>query len=190
MNAEHATYSATEIEDFLAGELAADRRAAIERAAAEDQELAMYLEERRAERDAFLHDPRRRSFASLVEEAGPERSWFRPRTIGLVLAAAVALIVILPRGQEHSIRTKGGLSVKAAVQSDGAPQMFDATRDLHPGDRIRLTVEDPAGGFLTVLLEEESGAVDVLYRPEELGELAPCAHLLPDSLRLDDTLGR
>ena len=184
-----SAYSAADIEDYLAGVLAADRTAALERAAEEDEELAMYLMERRAERDAFLLDPRRRSFQSLVEEAGPERRPWALWTMGLV-AAAAAVFLLIPRGEAPGVRTKGGLSVKAAIQGEGAPRMFDASDGVHPGDRIRLTVEDPGGGFLTVLLEERSGDVDILYRPEELGELVPGAHMLPDSLRLDDALGR
>ncbi len=193
MNTSNKPYTARELEDYVGGELAAERAAVIEAAAEEDESLSQYLESRKSERAAFLHDPRRRSFQSLVDEAGGEkrRAWFALPV--LALAGAVAAVMVLtPNAPSNTggIRTKGGISVQAAVLAGERPELFDATKALHPGDRIRLTVDDPTGGYVTVILEESSGAVDVLYRPTELGELRPGSHMLPDSLELDDKLGR
>lgn len=192
MSSTHKPFTATELEDYLVGELTPDRAAVIEAAAKEDAALSDHLEARRAERAAFLHDPRRRSFASLVDEAGAaKKPWLSWSSFALGIAAAAAAgLVLAPSGDAPGIRTKGGISVKAAVLTGGEPELFDATKALHPGDRIRLTVDDPSGGFLTVILEEASGEVDVLYRPAELGELRPGTHMLPDSLELDTKVGR
>ncbi|MEQ8274715.1 MAG: DUF4384 domain-containing protein [Deltaproteobacteria bacterium] len=196
MNTSNKPYTARELEDYVVGELAAERAAVIEAAAEEDESLSQYLESRKSERAAFLHDPRRRNFQSLVDEAGVEkkRAWFALPALALAggIAAAVVLMPTTPTTPSNTggIRTKGGISVQAAVLAGERPELFDATKALHPGDRIRLTVDDPTGGYVTVILEESSGAVDVLYRPTELGELRPGSHMLPDSLELDDKLGR
>lgn len=187
--------TSNQIEAYLSGEASPEEIEAIERAERQDQVLSDYLTERRAERDAFLMDPRRRSFASLVEEAERgERSWLSTKWLGvgfgIALAAAAAFAVMSTKENAPGIQTKGGLSLKAAVLEDGKPRFFDASTDLHPGDRLRFTVDDPGGGYVTVILEESSGGVDVMYEPGELGELNPGSHTLPGSLELDGTLGR
>jgi hypothetical protein len=53
-----------------------------------------------------------------------------------------------------------------------------------------LSLDDPRGGWVTVLLEESNGEVSVLYRPDEMGKLSPGTHRLPGSLELDAELGR
>jgi hypothetical protein len=187
-----STHTAAELERYLSGGLDPDQRAAIERAAEEDVELGSWLRERQAERDAFRLDPRRRQFASLIEEAGAAegRGWLSawlPRLSILAAATAVVVFFVKPTGE---IRTKGSLSVRAAVLEDEHPTLFDGKRALHPGDRLRLAVDDPKGGYVTVLLQEQGGKVEVLYRATELGEIGPGTHHLPGSLELDQALGR
>ena len=190
-------YSVWELEAYLAGDLSKERREAIEHAAREDQQLKAWIEERKAERDAFHFDARRRPFAQLVEEAGatPTKRSRLPFISSLSLAGAVALGVVFFVAPTDGIRTKGDLgppNVTAALLlgPKETSQIFDGSQKLHPGDRLRLTVEDRAGGYVTVLLQEENGRVDLLYKPQELGRLLPGTHRLPGSLQLDKTLGR
>jgi hypothetical protein len=192
MTTENTKYTASELERFLAGELDRERAALIERAAEEDRELKAWIDDRRAEQQAFLLDPRRKPFAKLVEEAGvpkkrPLRWW--PALSMVAAAAVIALVFVRPPGEDPKIRSKGGLSVKAAVLEGERAQLFDGEK-LHPGSRLRLSVDDPRGGWVTVILEESNGEVSVLYGPDELGKLSPGTHRLPGSLELDGELGR
>ena len=197
---------AFELEDYLAGELDPAQAKAIEMASEHNSELSNWLARRQSEREAFFQDPRRRSFASLLAEATQQRSpsrwapWFAVRygktkavlrttglTFGLV-AGVTAMAMVIPTRPE--VRTKGGFSVRAAVLVDGSAHILTSGEPLVPRSRLRLTIEDPVGGYLTVLLEERNGTVNLLYAPEELGELSPGTHLLPGSLELDERLGR
>jgi hypothetical protein len=186
--------SFSELEEYLAGELDAERARSIEAAAENDPELASWLETRKKEQREFLFDPRRKSFAALVaaaqvkERPRPWR-WLIPLS-ATASVAAVLLVFMATIDPRPVLRQKGSLSVRAAVLDGQASTILLGNRRLHPGDRLRLTVDDPQGGYLTVLLQEAGGKVDVLYAPAELGRLAPGSHLLPDSLELDRALGR
>ena len=68
-------------------------------------------------------------------------------------------------------------------------QLFEGEQ-LHPGSRLRLAIDDPNGGWVTVILEETNGETAVVYGPDELGKLGPGTHRLPGSLELDADLGR
>ena len=97
MKTSEHTFSASELERYLAGELDAERTRTIERAAEEDRELKAWIEERRAEQRAFLLDPRRKPFAKLIEESGERahRSIFARWWPALSLGAAVAVMAVL-----------------------------------------------------------------------------------------------
>ncbi len=185
-------YTPSELERYLVGELDDARRAAIEQAAAEDPELKTWIDQRRAEQHAFLVDPRRKTFAKLLAEANEPKvrvRWWTGLSVVAVAAAAAILFVRPPAEQPTGVRTKGGMSLQAAVLDGDQLQLFEGER-LHPGSRLRLSVDDPRGGFVTVILEEASGGISVLYGPDELGRLGPGTHRLPGSLELDGTLGR
>jgi hypothetical protein len=194
MTTEKNEYSASELERYLVGELDAERTEIIDRAAEEDRELKAWIDERRAERQAFLLDPRRKPFAKLIEQAGEQRSptWLTRWWPGVSLVAAAAVVAILfvrPPERDPMFRNKGGLSVQAAVLDGDRAQLFEGEQ-LHPGSRLRLSVDDPRGGYVTVILEEANGEVSILYGPDELGRLRPGTHRLPGSLELDHELGR
>jgi hypothetical protein len=200
-------YTASDLERYLVGELDEERTRAIDRAAEEDGKLKAWIADRRAERHAFLLDPRRKSFAKLLEEAKVQKNWIAQWWPGLSLVAAAAVVAAVfvrppdqpsyrdgrphpsPQETTYGIRNKGGLSVQAAVLEGDRSQIFEGEK-LHPGNRLRLSVDDPRGGWVTVILEESNGEISVLYQPEELGKLRPGTHRLPDSLELDEELGR
>jgi hypothetical protein len=196
--------SISELEQLLAGDLDPTRAAEIEHAAEADPALKSWLAERRAEIASFRADPRRKSFSELRSEAEAEpRSLFdrifspplRPiwatAGVGLV-AASIAFALFAPKPEDDGIHVRGGVAVRAAVLHEGqTSRLYEGGEALHPGDRVRLTVDDPHGGWVTVMLEEEaSGKVSVIYAPKELGRLDPGTHILPESLELDRALGR
>ncbi|MEO1336839.1 MAG: hypothetical protein AAFV29_14425 [Myxococcota bacterium] len=117
--------------------------------------------------------------------------------VGVAAAAvcSVFIMVTVPSSMNSDSRSsqfavKGGLTVQAAVLGDGTPQVFDSMQPLYPGDQIALRLEDAAGGWVTVLMEEESGKLFKLYDPHQLGQLPPGKHQLPGSIQLDEKLGR
>jgi hypothetical protein len=202
-----------ELERYLAGELDPETARAIDRAIAKDPALGRWIEARRRARASFALDPRRMSFRALWSQAERSRRTstgalrrglgfllgdaplFGParRAAWLAIAAALIIVLALPVFvPEHrsGIRVRGGLSVKVAVLRDGRAALIESPARLHPGDQLRLAIDDPAGGYPTVLIEEAAGGVSVAYRAEEVGRLGPGSHTLPGSLRLDSTLGR
>lgn len=188
--------TAFEVERYLAGEAPAEVRAAVEEMAAEDPAFASWLEERKRERQAFRLDPRRRSFASLAAEAEkrPRRPrwasllWMGSAGAALAATAAVTLFLVGPKNRPD-IAVRGGVSVQAAVLRGGQAEVLRPGSALRPGDRIRLRIDDPHGGYVAVLLQERSCATEVVYAPDEVGALAPGSHTLPGSLELDEQLG-
>ncbi len=197
MNHQHSpAYTSAELEDLLCGALPAQREQEILALAKEDQELANYLQKRREDAQNFLLAPERRSFASLLEEANSSPPWWRKTKfllpVLLSAATAAATMVMVPQMGSNSshIRHKGGLSVKVALLNQGGSQLLKGGETLQSGDRLRLTIDDPHGGYPTVILEESSGQVQLLYSQQELGELSPGTHILPDSLLLDEATGK
>ncbi len=196
--------SPLELERYLAGDLDATRADAVERAATEDPSLAAWLEDRRAERSAFGVNERRRSFAQLLEEtdgreAPDTPSWFRRlwsdgpslRWAAVVATVVIALPLALPlmRTEEPGVRTRGGVTVRTAVLRNGRSSSFGSGGVLHPGDHLRISVDDPHGGTVTVLLQDDAGRVSTPYADGELPTMAPGTFVLPDSLALDEALG-
>ena len=195
-----------DFERYLVEEASPEVVEAIERRMSTDPSFADEVRRRRQERRSFPLDPRRRRFAELVQEADQERWWRRrlgPRRsgsapgIGLGVMALLSVALFLSRPQEElpidrGVRVKGGVSVKLAIAGhDGrGVEPYERGQPLRPGDRVRFSIDDAVGGFVTVLLEEKGGEVELVYRPGELGQLSPGRHELPGSLELDARLGR
>ncbi|MEM7679059.1 MAG: hypothetical protein AAF449_24035, partial [Myxococcota bacterium] len=191
------------LEAYLAGELEAAAKASVEKAIRDDPRLADWVHDRQASRAAFAFESRRRPFSSLLEEARSSGHAERRSQTWLALfavAASLALIVAAPFVDfEDGSRTriKGGLReahgpmIHAIKKTSVGVSALEHGGTARPGDRIRLMIDDIAGGYLTVLLEEEqSGEVSVLYAPDELGRVAAGPRRLPGSIQLDDVLGR
>ena len=177
-----------DVERYLADNASAEVRARIEATMAANAEFAERIRRRRAERRAFAVDPRRRRFSDLVREAEAEKTSLTRRSevstrrwaMAAVLASGAAVgLAIAPlstdvpaRVGDASMRTKGGTSVRLAVaRVDGTVAAYAPGDTLHPGDRIRISVRAVAEGFVSVLLEEREGDVQVIYGAAELGRL-------------------
>ncbi|MBN2362212.1 MAG: hypothetical protein JXR83_22360 [Deltaproteobacteria bacterium] len=190
--------SAQLIERYVTGELDAGGRAEMSRLAAADSALAARIAEREAEHRAFLVDARRRPYADLLREAGqPMRRPSQRLLWGIsALAAASALVVVavmvVPEAIEKppdQVRLKGKPGVQAAVLHQGQTRLLTSGENLEAGDRLRLVVDDPRGGFVTVLLQDCGGEVAVVYRPEEIGRVTAGRIELPGSIELDAAAG-
>jgi hypothetical protein len=164
------------------------------------------------DRQRFLADSNPAALAAdaLARAAAmPARSWWRrlAPAFTVTAAAAVTIILAVPPLQEQNdlreqlrsddLRAKGAIGappalglamhVKHTEQADN-PQVEPHWGEvLHPGDQIRLTVDNDRPGKVTVLAVDAAGQISV-YQPAirvAVGRAQP----LPQAIELDGTLG-
>jgi hypothetical protein len=190
-----AAFADFELEAFLCGELPVERRRELERAVATDAVLRDYLAERaRAQLEFAAAHPLRAAPNPLRSP----RRWL----LGAGVAAPALVIALwwsagssngaLTAGAREregdppvrdEIRIKGGgLAVELYVKR--GERVFRPRTDeaLEAGDRVRLSVEVPRAGYLSLFARDERGAVSVYYDrlPVQAGRFTA-----PDSLLLD-----
>ncbi|AGC43720.1 hypothetical protein MYSTI_02404 [Myxococcus stipitatus DSM 14675] len=180
------------LERYLCDELSAEEALRVEEAARVSPELSAHLRERRAEKAAF----------ALVRPFGPVRERLAPprqsRWRGLwrwslpVLVLGVGLTAVVPRlialEEVERVRVRGGLTARVLVKRGDVVFEQGPGVVLRPGDRVRVEVEDVAGGALYVLALSERGRVTPLQGFEITGgalSMAPGRWVLPGSLELD-----
>jgi hypothetical protein len=181
-------FSDMEIEEYLCGDLSAEIRAQIEHAMHESVELSDYITKRQAQKEEFysLH-PR------LVLPSKAEKSFFlRPMVLAGAGAVAIilALILVFPVLEnrslevESTIRAMGSLKANLAIRRDDRVFTHRPGVLLRPGDQVRLSIESPQSGYLT-LISRIGNQYDVYYNSLK----APAGtYTVPDSLILDDDL--
>ena len=179
-----APLSDLELERYLVGELSGEALARVERAIEADAALKAHVLERRADQAAFtLQRPPLR----LPEKQPRALPWWVVSFASLATAAALVFLVA-PRFSASedggAVRVRGGPKVSVTVQRDERVFEYRQGVLLAPKDRIRLTVESPAAGYLTVLGRDASQAPVVHYDnvPVTAGTFTA-----PDSLELDDS---
>jgi len=193
-----AAFADFELEAFLCGELPPERQRELERAVVADAVLRDYLAERaRAQAEFAAAHPLR---AARVQRPSPRR-WLLAASVA---APAMALALwwsasssegaltapALGAGERGSgplardgIRIKGdGLAVELFVKRGERVFRPRADEALKAGDRVRLSVDAPRAGYLSLLARDERGAVSVYYDrlPVQAGRFTA-----PDSLLLD-----
>lgn len=173
-----------ELERWLVGELTGEAKARVDAAVESDPALKAHVAERRAEQAAFqLQRPPLR-----LPEA-PKRAlpWWVV-SFACLGAAAALVVVVVPRlgamEDDGTVRMRGGPKVSITVQRE--ERIFEYRQGvlLAPKDRIRLTVESPAAGYLTVLGRDANQAPVVHY---DNVALTAGGFTAPDSLELDDS---
>jgi hypothetical protein len=135
--------------------------------------------------------------------ASPVRPWWRRLAPVLtVTAAAAAAIVIVPRLSDRAASTSDGdLRAKGATATTLGLAMFVKHTErvaasevephrgepLHPGDQIRLALDNDRAGNVTVLAVDATGRISVYQAAVPLA--AGRAQALPQAIELDGTLG-
>jgi hypothetical protein len=130
----------------------------------------------------------------------PSRPWWRrlAPVFTVTAAAAAAVIVMAPRlttdRGESDLRAKGSAAtlkiamfVKHTERVGGTEVEPHGGELLHPGDQIRLTLDNDRAGSVTVLALDTAGQISV-YQPAvplAAGRALP----LPLAIELDRTLG-
>jgi hypothetical protein len=181
-----------EIEAYLCGDLGPGERERVEAAVAASAELKEYILRRQAEREAFFRDHPRLELEKEPESVAPVRYWAWAGAAAAAAVAVVALFVVLYAGGEKSstgdpgIRAMGALKATLAVQRDGRTFRYRPGVLLREGDRVRISVESPQSGHLTVLARGHGGKFEVYY--DALRTTAG-DYTVPDSLILDHQVG-
>jgi hypothetical protein len=162
-----------------------------------------------ADRDAFAREA---SLSALAADALARAStlatparWRRwLPALGVVAAAAVAVVVVRPQGRvtgDVGFQRKGNafaLSLYVLhAEAAATTGQLHAGEPLHPGDRVRPALASPEAGFALVLGIDDAHAVTTYY-PTDRAEAAPLpaiadraqAEPVAGAIELDGTLGR
>lgn len=176
-----------EIEAYLCGDLGPQEKERVEAAVSASAELQEYIQKRRAEQEAFFREHPRLEVEKEPRRVAPMRflAWAGAAAAILV----VALFVVLYIGgakDEPGIRAMGAVKATLTVQRNGRTFQYREGVLLREGDRVRLSVESPKSGHLTVLARGPGGQFEVYY--DALRTTAG-DYTVPDSLILDEQVG-
>ena len=185
-----------EIEAYLCGELHGAARGRLEAELERNAKLKAYVEDRRREQASFLA---RHPFTLQLPATASQR---RDGSViwGGLLAAVALLALILPGrsrvepeltpwpyAERDTVRVKGNtLSADLFVKRGETVFRYRPGTALRAGDRVRISIESPSSGYLSVFGRDARGQVSVYY-----SALLTTSgrYTVPDSLILDDADG-
>jgi hypothetical protein len=118
----------------------------------------------------------------------------RLQLAGAAMAATVLLVVLVPRGDDDAIRTKGGQQqpqIAFFVKEDGGARLGSPGEALASGDQIQLAVRDVDAPALVVLGVDRAGYVSIYEKAASRSTAKGGAGLRPlsSALILDDVTG-
>ena len=182
-----------DIEAHLCGELPSEARSAFEAELERSPELREYLAERRRSQAEFLErHPLRLQLPAAAQRRDGSVIW------GGLLAAVGLLALLLPAqpalqrdpvldGTRDTVRVKGNpLAVQLFVKRGETVFRYRPDTPLRPDDRIRISIECPSAGYLSVFGRDARGQISVYYTGLAT---SPGRYTVPDSLILDDAEG-
>lgn len=125
------------------------------------------------------------------------QGWLAP-SAGLVAVAAAALFLMQPltpssvQRRHDTTRVKGALGMTFYVQHDGVVAQGGDQDVVYPGDALRFSFAAPTPGFIYLLGIDVTGAATMYFATSGDMAVAMGAEplLMPDSIVLDQTLGR
>ena len=209
---EDARFSRWDVARYVAGELDADTRRALEQAAETDADLAAWIADERAEVAAFRTAmPLPRFLEDHAQKTAPRPSGIAGLLHGLfgtgggrlVLAGAACAALLVPVLKDAPApdpvaenRTKGQAGLGFFVQTADGARLGHDGETLAPGARIQFVLKGEASGrALVVLGVDGKGAVsvydarDIASTEKGASASADKPQVLPQSLILDDALG-
>lgn len=179
-----------EIEAYLCGDLGPEDRRRVEVAISASAELREYIQKRQEEREDFFRAHPRPELRRAPARIAPVRV-LAFAGAAAVLVFAVIFVVLFAGGEKTTtadpgIRAMGALKATLTVQRNGRTFRYRPGVLLREGDRVRISVESPRSGHLTVLARGHGGKFEVYYDalPTTAGE-----YTVPDSLILDEHVG-
>jgi hypothetical protein len=183
-----------EIEAYLCDELSGAARHAFEAELGRSRALRDYVAARERDRAGFLE---RHPF-DLQLPAAERRSRDGSVIWGGLLAAVALLGLFVPaqlarevepviEPSRDTVRVKGNtLTVELFVKRGEDVFRHRPGTALRPNDRVRISIESPAAGYLSVFGRDASGRISVYY---EALPTNPGRYTVPDSLILDEAAG-
>ena len=147
------------------------------------------------DRDAFRAALPERTFVARAARS-PTRTrarWWRWAAPAVVACAAIVFVLSLrPRDELGGTRIKGGARLGFYLDRAGRVAPGAAGDVLRPGDRVRFTITTSEPGYLIVAGVDASSRVTIYYADgaRAAAVTAGVDQPLPDSVELDDTLGR
>lgn len=179
-----------EIEAYLCGDLGPQEQERVEAVIAASAELQEYIRQRQAEREEFYRAHPRLEIEREPERIAPVRflAWAGAAAAVLVVALFVILYAAGEKGTtgDPGIRAMGAVKATLTVQRNGRTFQYREGVLLREGDRVRLSVESPHSGHLTVLARHAGGQFEVYY---DALETTAGEYTVPDSLILDEHVG-
>jgi hypothetical protein len=176
-----------EIEAYLCGDLGPQETERVEAAISVSAELQDYIQERRTEQEAFFREHPRLEIEKEPRRIAPVR--FLAWAGAAAAVVVVALFVVLytgGEGDDPGIRAMGAVKATLTVQRNERIFQYREGVLLREGDRVRLTVESPRSGHLTVLARGPGGRFEVYY---DALKTTAGEYTVPDSLILDEHVG-
>jgi hypothetical protein len=179
-----------EIEAYLCGDLGPQEKERVESAIAASAELQEYIQQRQAEREEFFSAHPRLKFDTEPRRVAPVRflAWAGAAAVVLVVALFVVLYAAGDKTvtDDPGIRAMGAVKATLTVQRNGRTFQYREGVLLREDDRVRLSVESPQSGHLTVLARQAGGKFEVYY---DAIKTTAGEYTVPDSLILDDHVG-
>jgi hypothetical protein len=183
------------LDEWLAGELPADRRASLDAHVPGCEDCSARHRARLAARTAFpLEAPAFDKLVPASEPApAPRRRWLRWWAVGPALAAVAALVLVARplHDEQDEVRTKGHDALGFFVLHAGAVRQGARGEVVRPGDRLQLVTTTSAPRFLAVLERDAGGRVSVFFpRGDAAAPVTPGRGVaLPTSVVLDEAVG-
>jgi hypothetical protein len=177
-----------EIEAYLCGDLGPEDKERVENAVAASAELREYVQKRQAEREAFFRDHPRLKLEKEPARIAPVRflAWAGAAAAAVVAVVALFVVLYAPGDDDPGVRAMGALKATLTVQRNGRTFQYREGVLLREDDRVRLSVESPQSGHLTVLARGPGGTYEVYYSALKT---TPGEYTVPDSLVLDEQVG-
>lgn len=130
----------------------------------------------------------RARFGAAPAMPGRRRAAWPAAMIGIAAAAALVLVVRLPRESTGGTRSKGGAHLGFAVAHGGAMRLGAAGEVVHPGDTLSYLVTTDAPAYVTVLGRDAAGRVTTYVATARVAAGRDVE--LPVATVLDGSLGR
>jgi hypothetical protein len=179
-----------EIEAYLCGDLGPQEKERVEAAISASAELQEYIQKRQAEREDFFSAHPRLEIETEPRRTAPVGflAWAGAAAAVMVAALFVVLYAAGDRtgAGDPEIRAMGAVKATLTVQRNGRTFRYREGVLLHEGDRVRLSVESPQSGHLTLLARGPGGRFEVYY---DALKTTAGDYTVPDSLILDEQVG-
>ena len=183
-----------ELEQYLCGDLSKEKCELINNKIKQSQELSDYINDRKADKKAFyMKNP----VLKIIKEKKESlfSRFFLLKNIYAVSGAAAAIILLLfifplqnidnnIDSKIPNITIKGSFKAELYVLRNGETFVYNESVPLRKNDRVRLKIESPVSGFLTMIIKDDKNDFTSFYSNLQTTK---STFTVNDSLILDDS---